>query len=90
MIFSDDVPYPRRQNRGACWVIKLRARLLTATTIHCANGGLAPGMFLSARAHWEMTGLVAHLLIALRRFYKGDLQEGDLETILRQLALGRK
>ena len=67
-----------------------RARLLTATVIHCVNGGLAPGMYLATRAHWEMTGLVAHLLHALRRFYDRQMSEGDLETTLRRLALGRR
>jgi len=67
-----------------------RARLLTATTIHCVNGGLAPGVYLSVRAHWEMTGLVAHLLVALTRFYKGEIQEAELEPTLRRLALGRR
>jgi len=67
-----------------------RARLLTATEIHCVNGGLAPGMYLAARAHWEMTGLVAHLLIALRRFYERQIQEAELERTLKRLFMGRR
>jgi hypothetical protein len=67
-----------------------RIRFLTATVIHCANGGLAPGMFLAARAHWEMTGLVAHLLIALRKFYVGEMAETELDATVARLALGRR
>jgi hypothetical protein len=67
-----------------------RARLLTATAIHCINGGLAPGMYLAARAHWEMTGLVAHLLTALRRFYGGEIPEVELEKTLKRLFMGRR
>lgn len=67
-----------------------RARLLTATTIHCVNGGLAPGMYLSTRAHWEMAGLAAHVLIALRRLYAGESSEAEIESTLRRLALGRR
>jgi len=67
-----------------------RARFLTATIIHCSNGGLAPGMFLSARAHWEMTGLVAHFLMLLRRFYADQITEPDLNVTMARLALGRR
>ena len=67
-----------------------RARFLTATVVHCANGGLAPGMYLAVRAHWEMTGLVSHLLITLRKFYAGEITEAELDSTMAKLALGRR
>ncbi len=67
-----------------------RARFLAATIIHCANGGLALGMYLAARAHWEMTGLVAHLLASLKKLYAKQVSESDFETTMKRLALGRR
>ncbi len=37
-----------------------------------------------------MTGLVAHLLIALRRFYRSEIPEVELEKTLKRLFMGRK
>jgi hypothetical protein len=47
-------------------------------------------MYLATRAHWEMTGLAAHVLTALRRFYGAGISEAELERTLKRLALGRR
>ena len=79
-------------NRGAHLLLTSlsRARALTAAVIQCANTGLSDGMFLSARAHWEMTGLVAHFLQKLRKLYAGELSQEEFDRLLPRLALGRR
>ncbi len=91
---TSKVRRPRRLLGHRCAHLLLsslsRARFLTATVIHCANAGLAPGIYLAARAHWEMTGLVSHLLIALRKFYASEITEAEFDTTMARLALGRR
>jgi hypothetical protein len=67
-----------------------RARSLTAAIIHCANGGMASGMYLATRAHWEMTGLVTHLLSALRKLYSNEMTDEEFEPLMLRLAMGRR
>lgn len=92
LICQPDRPHRLLGHRGAQLLLTSlsRARFLTVTVIHCANGGLAPGMYLAVRAHWEMTGLVAHLLIVLRKFYAGEITEAELDSTMAKLALGRR
>jgi len=91
---TSQVSRPRRLLGHRCAQLLLsslsRARFLAATVIHCANGGLVAGIYLAARAHWEMTGLVSHLLITLRKFYAGQITEAVLDSTMAKLSLGRR
>jgi hypothetical protein len=65
------------------------ARQLAWSIVHAINGRLAPALFLATRAHFEVTGLVAYLLLRLRKHRAGQLSGGDFELLLDQLFLGR-
>lgn len=65
------------------------ARQLTWSMVHAVNGHLAPALFLSTRAHFELTGLVAYLLRDLRRYCAGTLPAAEFEALLVRLHLGR-
>ena len=64
------------------------ARQLTWSMVHAINGGLATALFLSVRAHSEMTGLVAYLFRELRRPRNSVLPSTDFEALLFQLSMG--
>jgi len=85
---------PKRQlgNQATYLLVSalLRAWFLTETAIHCVNGGLTPGLYLAVRAHLEMTGLVSHLIILLRRFYSGEISTPEMQRTLDKLGLGRR
>lgn len=66
------------------------ARALTWVTIHSANGGLAPGVNLAARAHFEITGLAAYAVEALQDFVQGRKTQPEFETLLTRLFMGRR
>jgi len=65
------------------------ARQLTWASVHAINDGLASALFLATRAHAEMTGLVAYLLLRLREHRTGALSADAFETLLGRLHLGR-
>ena len=65
------------------------ARQLTWSMVHAINGALAPALFLATRAHFEVTGLVAYLLLRVREHRAGRLSRDAFETLLGRLHLGR-
>jgi len=65
------------------------ARQLGWSMVHAINGSLAPALFLATRAHYEVTGLVAYLLIRLRKYRAGQLSGQEFDTLLNRLNLGR-
>lgn len=65
------------------------ARQLTWCMVHAINGRLAPALFLATRAHLEVTGLVAYLLLRLRKYRTGQLSGDELEMLLGRLHVGR-
>jgi hypothetical protein len=65
------------------------ARQLTWSIVHAINGRLASALFLAVRAHSEMTGLVAYLLLRLQKHRAGQLSGDEFEMLLGRLTLGR-
>ena len=70
--------------------IMRRAHLLILTQVHCVNGGLVPGLMLAARAHFEMTGLLAYLLRQTERFFATEIRRAELATTLYRLNFDRR
>ncbi|MBI3028910.1 MAG: hypothetical protein HYY64_05305 [Candidatus Rokubacteria bacterium] len=68
----------------------IRCRLLLATIIVCINEQTGPGLYLAARALFETTGLVACLLLHLRRYYANEESYDEFERVLRRLSLGQR
>lgn len=67
-----------------------RARLLTWTIIHSLNGQLTPGLYLSARAHFEVTAAIGHLLVHFRDNHAGKISSGEFSTLVNRLFLARR
>jgi hypothetical protein len=91
-VSRDERPARLLGHRGALLLLQAlsRARFLTATIIHSANGGLVVGMHLASRAHWEMTGMVAHLLALLQKHCANTIAEPEFERMLKRLAMARR
>jgi hypothetical protein len=66
------------------------ARNLIWTLIHCVNGGMVPGMYLSTRAHMEVTAALAYAVIRWRGFRAGTVSLDDLTRALTRLFLSRR
>lgn len=66
------------------------ARLLSWTMIHSVNGHLAPGLYLAARAHFEITATVGHLLVRFRDAHTGQMPATEFSTLVNRLFLARR
>jgi hypothetical protein len=66
------------------------ARWLTWTILDALNHDMTPGMYLATRAHLEQTGLLAYLLVQLRRYKEGQLPEQDFSILCNRLMLARR
>jgi hypothetical protein len=67
-----------------------RARLLAWTIVHCVNGSLVPGLYLAARAHFEITAAVGHLLVHFREAQAGRMPPADFSLLVNRLFLARR
>ncbi len=66
------------------------AHALTWGLIEAINQDSPPAAFLLARAHFEVTGLVAYLLLRLRKHPDGQLPEQELHDVIVRLYTGTK
>jgi hypothetical protein len=65
-------------------------RQLAWAIVRAVNSDATPSLYLSTRAHFEMTGFLAYLLWRLGQFDGKSLTEAELESYVTRLSLGRR
>jgi len=67
-----------------------RSRAIFTGFVDCVNLTHVVLAYLAARAHFETTGSIAYLLWNLRRFYKEEINQTEIEDLFSRLMLGSR
>ena len=65
-----------------------RSHSLLESIVKCINHNQELGTLILIRAHYETTGCIVMLYNRLNSFYQEDIEEGELDSILRRMNMG--